>query len=49
VIWGGEGDDEIFAVGGSNDVIHCGPGDDRVHAGHHDAVGASCERVTRGR
>ena len=48
-LWGGDGDDEFFAVGGSNDVVHCGPGDDRVHAGHHDVVGASCERVTRGR
>ena len=48
VIWGGDGGDEIFAVGGGNDVIHCGPGNDRVHAGRNDAVGASCEHVTRG-
>ena len=48
VLWGGDGDDEFFTVRGTRDVIHCGPGNDTVHAGVNDVVGASCENVTRG-
>jgi uncharacterized repeat protein (TIGR01451 family) len=48
-LWGGTEHDEFFAVRGGRDAIHCGPGDDRVHAGRHDRVGTSCESVTRGR
>ena len=48
VAQGGKGNDTIFARDGERDVIHCGPGFDRVYADRADSVSSDCERVTRG-
>jgi hypothetical protein len=46
LVFGGPGDDDIRARRGAPDVIHCGPGTDRVTLGRGD-VAHGCERVVR--
>ena len=46
-IWGGLGNDEIFAANLRADVIDCGPGKDTVLADKRDRVARNCEKVRR--
>jgi Tol biopolymer transport system component len=46
-IFAGAGNDLVLAKNGSDDVIWCGPGRDRVIADRIDVVDRSCERVSR--
>jgi Tol biopolymer transport system component len=43
----GAGNDTIDVRGGSVDVVHCGPGTDKVLADRRDTVAADCEHVFR--
>ena len=44
---GKRGDDDISAVDGSEDDIHCGPGSDRARANPGDNVQEGCEQIIR--
>jgi hypothetical protein len=47
-IWGDTGNDKVFAVNGSKDVIDCGPGKDTVQADKKiDEVAGNCEKVKK--
>ena len=47
-IFGGPGNDEIWAHGEDADEISCGGGWDEVYVDESDIVASSCERATLG-
>jgi len=46
LVFGGQGNDTIYARDGQRDTINCGPGHDVVYADKFD-VAKECERILR--
>ena len=47
-IYGGRGNDTIYARDDTRDVVDCGPGHDTAYVDPHDVV-RNCEKVKRSR